>query len=60
MANRGQADPEPGCELFETQALAGRELEASDLLAESAIDAVLDGRDLEWSRFRRRQQEIDL
>ncbi|HLM32575.1 MAG TPA: hypothetical protein VK285_00790 [Gaiellaceae bacterium] len=49
MADRGKADPKPGCERFETQALAGRELEASDFLAESAVDTVLDGRDLERS-----------
>ena len=47
MAHRGQADLEPACDLLEAQALARREVEAADLLAEDPIDAVLDGRDLE-------------
>jgi hypothetical protein len=49
MAHRSQADLEPPSDFFEAQARARRKVEAADLLAKDAIDAVLDGRDLKRS-----------
>ena len=58
VTDRRQADLEPGCELFEAKALAGRELEPSDLLAQSAVDTILDGRNLERGGQSRRRRQI--
>src|SRR4029079_9304412 len=49
VADGREADGEPAGDLLEAQARARCELEAADLLAKDAIDAVLDGRDLERS-----------
>jgi hypothetical protein len=47
VAHGREADIEPARDLLKGEALTGRKLEATDLLAEDAIDAVFDGRDLE-------------
>ena len=49
VADGREADVEPAGHLLEAKARPRRELEAADLLAKDAIDAVLDGRDLERS-----------
>ena len=50
VANGCQADAEAGGEILEPEALAGCKPEAADLMAEDAVDAVLDGRNLERRR----------
>src|SRR5688572_33487501 len=55
MPHRRQADLEPPGDLLERQPLPGHELEPPDLLPESAVDPVLDGRDLERCRRGGRQ-----
>jgi hypothetical protein len=47
VPDRGEADLEPVGELLEPKALAGGEAELADVLPDGAVDAVLDGRDLE-------------
>jgi hypothetical protein len=45
VADRGQTDLEPIGQVLEAQPFVGRQPQTGDLLAEDAIDAVLDGRD---------------
>jgi hypothetical protein len=53
VTNRGQADLEAVGELLEPEALAGRKAKLADLLADRAINPVLNRRDLERRRRRR-------